>query len=204
MDSVAQLEENAAHRANEKVLFSPLAVTTRHPLQEGSAPSPQPSLASPTAVASGISPNRVSLSYSASIPVLPPAALSPTSAPSSDHSLSHVPANASVEEWSAALRIQSLYRGAKIRRSLRDSDTLTTQQRAAVNEAATAAAAYDENNEYVAVDPLLPADLSASSSSPAASADPAQIEKEWQELQKTVKKESEEDEEDSGEEVNLM
>ena len=115
-----------------------------------------------------------SLSTSSSYSSLSSTTAAALDAPASDPSpvpvaASLVAPETTVEEWAAALRIQSLYRGTKIRKSLRESGQLTeTQLRAAgilPNSTTMATIGADEDDDAIGtiepvepVEPLLQVD----------------------------------------------
>ena len=159
--------EKHGHGHGATGLFSPLnlAATKKHPLaplQESSTP--------PAAAASAFGGDADTDDRAPSTP--PPSATAALVSPSPQRPLGANESDlAPVEEWAAALRIQSLYRGQHIRRQLREkrlSMSTLTQANAEEYAAAAAAAAaqdarpssqlaLDDLVELDAVDPLLPA-----------------------------------------------
>jgi len=167
------------------VQFSPLSLTSQHPLQAAAQPSasasPAPAAVSPVIASPSDSPPTVvaDLGAASTAVASSPAQSGLTATPvADDESLAAAISSASgaadlpVEEWAAALRIQSLYRGQLIRRQLRSTrHSLAT----GLTGDELAALVAEGGGTIQPVDPALPAPAPSPHHADPAVADPAVV-----------------------------
>ena len=180
-----EIERAAEARAKELVQFSPLSLTSQHPLQAAAQPSasasPAPAAVSPVIASPSDSPPTVvaDLGAASTAVASSPAQSGLTATPvADDDSLAAAISSASgaadlpVEEWAAALRIQSLYRGQLIRRQLRSTrHSLAT----GLTGDELAALVAEGGGTIQPVDPTLPAPAPSPHHADPAVADPAVV-----------------------------